>query len=91
VAPDALAPDVLVDAAEATLLGLAPAGFFVLGVQLAAEGMHFPPPISAPLAVVVVLRMAVAPLLLLALAAAATLAWGTAFALGAALVAPALT
>jgi len=127
VAPDALAPDVLVDAAGAALLGLAPAGFFVLGVQLSAEGMHFPPPISAPLAVVVVLRMAVAPLLLLALAAAAAvdapdaylvqaampvgvttllvthaydldhglaaaaLAWSTALALGAALVAAALT
>jgi predicted permease len=70
VAPDALAPDALVDIARAMLIALAPVGFFVVGVQLAAERIGFPPPLSAPLAVVVGLRMAVAPLLLLALAAA---------------------
>jgi predicted permease len=127
VAPDALAPEGLVDAAGAAMVGLAPVGFFVVGVQLAAERMRVPPPISAPLAVVVVLRMVVAPLLLLALAAAtavdapaaylvqaatpvgvttllvahaydldrglaaAALAWSTALALGAALVAAAVT
>jgi predicted permease len=70
VAPDALAPDVLVDIARVGLIALAPVGFFVVGVQLAAERIGFPPPLSAPLAVVVGLRMVVAPLLLLGLATA---------------------
>lgn len=70
IAPDALAPDVLVDIARALLIALAPVGFFVVGVQLAHERIGFPPPLSAPLGIVVGLRMAVAPLLLLGLAAA---------------------
>ena len=67
-APDALAPDVLVDAARLGVLAIAPVGFFVAGVQLAAERVGFPPPLGAPVAVVVALRIVVAPLLLLALA-----------------------
>lgn len=70
IAPDALAPDVLVDVARALLIALAPLGFFVVGVQLGSERMRFPPPLGAPVAVVVVLRLGVAPLLLLGLAAA---------------------
>lgn len=70
VAPDTLAPDLLVDVAKVVLIGLAPVGFFVVGVQLAAEGIGFPPPLSMPLAAIVALRMGAAPLLLLALAAA---------------------
>jgi hypothetical protein len=126
VAPDVLAPDVLVDAARVAVLAVAPIGFFVVGVQLAAEGGRFPPPLAAPVAVVIALRIALAPLLLLGLAtvvggvpdayllqaampvgvntlvvahaydldatiAAAALAWTTALALAAALVAGALT
>jgi predicted permease len=71
VTPDALAPDVLVDIARAAVVGLAPVGFFVVGVQLAVERIGFPPALSAPVAVVVGLRMVVAPLLLLGLARAA--------------------
>ena len=71
VAPDALAPDALVDVARIAVLGLAPIGFFVVGVQLAVERIGFPPALSAPVAVVVGLRMVVAPLLLLGLARAA--------------------
>lgn len=71
IAPDALAPEVLVDVAKVALIGLAPVGFFVVGVQLAAERIGFPPPLSAPVATVVVLRLVLAPLLLLGLAAAA--------------------
>ncbi|HVF78616.1 MAG TPA: AEC family transporter [Solirubrobacteraceae bacterium] len=71
VAPDALAPDVLVDIARYLLLALAPLGFFVAGVQLATERIGFPPPLSAAVAVVVALRIGLAPLLLLGLAAAA--------------------
>ena len=70
IAPDALAPDVLVDVARVLLIALAPVGFFVVGVQLAAERLRFPPPLGTPLAAVVGLRMVVAPLLLLGLAAA---------------------
>lgn len=69
IAPDALAPDVLVDVARALLIALAPVGFFVVGVQLAHERIGFPPPLNAPLAIVVGLRLAVAPLLLLGMAA----------------------
>ena len=127
VAPDALAPDLLVDVARVLLIALAPVGFFVVGVQLAHERVGMPPRLSTPVALVVVLRMALAPLLLLGLAAAiaidlpdaylvqammpvgintlvvahaydldrglaaAALAWSTALALAAALVAAALT
>jgi predicted permease len=68
VVPDALAPDLLVDIARVTLIAIAPIGFFVVGVRLAAERVGFPPPLSAPVAVIVVLRVVVAPLLMLALA-----------------------
>jgi len=71
VAPDVLAPDVLVDIARTLLIALAPVGFFVVGVQLAAERISFPPPLGVPLGVVVGLRMVVAPLLLVGLAAVA--------------------
>ncbi|MFP5364493.1 MAG: AEC family transporter [Thermoleophilia bacterium] len=70
VAPDALAPDVLVDVARVALVCLAPVGFFVVGVQLAAEHTAFPPPLTAPVATIVGLRLLAAPALLLALAAA---------------------
>jgi predicted permease len=125
VAPDALAPDALVDIARVAIIAIAPVGFFVVGVRLAAERVGFPPPLGAPVAVVVALRIVVAPLLLLGLAAlaggvpdayllqaampvgvntltvahaydldetlaAAALAWSTALALAAALVAAAV-
>ena len=70
VAPDALAPDVLVDIARAVVLGLAPLGFFVAGVQLAAERTGLAPRLSAPVGIVVGLRMGVGPLVLLGFAAA---------------------
>lgn len=72
VAPDALAPDALVDLAKAGVVALAPLGFFVLGVQLAVEtrdGAPRFPPLSAPVTLVLGLRLAVAPLLLLGLSA----------------------
>ena len=69
VAPDALAPDVLVDVARVAVIALAPIGFFVVGVRLAAERLGFPVPLSAPVALIVGARMALAPLLLVALAA----------------------
>lgn len=73
VVPDALAPDAAVDVARVAVIALLPVGFFVLGVSLAAEAdegaFAFPPPLTRPVAVIVALRMAAAPLLLLGLAA----------------------
>lgn len=74
IAPDALAPDVMVDIAKAAVFGLLPVGFFILGATLAAEGddgaLAFPPPINGPIASVVLLRMALAPALMAAMAIA---------------------
>jgi malate permease and related proteins len=74
VAPDALAPDVLVDIAEVLVFAIVPVGFFILGVNLATEGeegqLAFPPPFTAPIAVVLLLRVVVAPALMFGLAAA---------------------
>ena len=64
-APDALAPDVLVDIARVGVIALAPLGFFIVGVQLAAEARDTSLRLSAPVAVVIALRMVVAPLLMI--------------------------
>jgi malate permease and related proteins len=69
VAPNALAPDVLVDVARAGVIGLAPVGFFIVGVQLAAEARGTSLRLSAPVALVVALRLVSAPALLIGLAA----------------------
>ena len=69
VAPDSLAPDVLVDIARAGVIALAPLGFFIVGVQLAAESRGTTLRLSPPVAAVIALRMVVAPLLLIAVAA----------------------
>lgn len=74
LAPDALAPDVLVDAAEVLAIAILPVGFFILGVNLASEAeegaLAFPPPFSRPVAAALGLRLLVAPALMLGLAAA---------------------
>ena len=67
-APDALAPDALVEIARAGIIALAPVGFFIGGVQLAAEARDTTLRLSPPVAVVIALRMVVAPLLLIAMA-----------------------
>jgi len=73
LAPDALAPDVLVDAARILILSVPVLGFFAIGVTLAEEAeegaLKFPPPLTAPIAAALFLRLVVAPLLLFALAA----------------------
>jgi predicted permease len=65
VAPDALAPDVLVDAARTSALVLLPVGFFLLGVHLAREQeegvVSFPPPMTPPAGLILGLRMVAAP------------------------------
>jgi predicted permease len=74
VAPDALAPQALVDVAEQlAIYTLLPLGFFLVGVNLMAEreegSLPFPPPLTPPVAVAVALRLLVAPALLVGLAA----------------------
>jgi predicted permease len=73
LAPDALAPDVLVDASRALVLAVPLLGFFAIGVTLAGEAeegeLRFPPPLTPAIGAAIVLRLVVAPLLLVALAA----------------------
>ena len=73
--PDALAPDAIVSVAKfVAAYALLPIGFFILGANLMGERedgtLDFPPPLSAPVGVALVLRMAVAPGLLAGLSAA---------------------
>ena len=73
LAPDALAPQALVDISHVAAVALAPLGFFALGAILAGEAEEgqfaFPPPLTKPVGVAVVLKIVVTPLLLLAVAA----------------------
>jgi hypothetical protein len=75
VAPDALAPQAVVDVARAASLGLLPLGFFILGVHLMHERedgtLTFRPPITPPLALTLGLRLLLGPALLLGMAAIA--------------------
>jgi predicted permease len=72
LAPDALAPDALVDASRLAVVALLPIGFFAVGAILAeeAERGRLTPgaPLRAPVAAVIGLRMVVAPALLYLLA-----------------------
>lgn len=72
LAPDALAPDVIVDVAKVSAVALLPLGFFVLGVHLARERdegvVTFPPPLTRPVVTIVGLRLLAAPALFALLA-----------------------
>jgi hypothetical protein len=74
LAPDALAPDALVDVATVLVYAVLPLGFFVLGVNLAAESeegaLPFPPPFDAAVGAGLALRLLAAPALMLAFSAA---------------------
>ena len=67
LAPDALAPEVLVDASRVLVFALLPLGFFALGITIAAE--RHSAAVPRDVAVVLALRLVLAPALLLALAA----------------------
>jgi hypothetical protein len=73
VAPDALAPEALVDASRVLVFALLPLGFFAVGVTVAEQAergsVAFPPAFTRPVAAALVLRLVVAPALLLAVAA----------------------
>ena len=69
IAPDALAPDLLVDASRVAVVALLPIGFFAVGAILAeeAEEGYFTlgNPLRPPVSIAIVLRLIVAPGLLL--------------------------
>jgi malate permease and related proteins len=71
LAPAALAPDVLVDAAHVVIYALLVTGFFALGVNLAAEAEEgfLRLPLTRAVSVAIVLRLVVAPALLAGLSA----------------------
>ena len=73
LAPAALAPQELVDASRVVVIAFVPLGFFAVGVTLAQESeqgaLPFPPPMTPAVASALVLRLLVAPAVLLALAA----------------------
>jgi len=73
LAPKALAPTVLVDASQILAVAILPIGFFAVGATL-AEGaeqgeLPLPPPLSKPVALATASRLALAPALLMLLAA----------------------
>jgi predicted permease len=73
LAPDALAPTTLVDASQVLAVAILPIGFFAVGATL-TEGtergeLPFPPPLTKPVALAVGARLAIAPALLMLLAA----------------------
>ena len=73
IAPDALAPDALVDASRVAVVALLPIGFFAVGAILAEEAeegsLEVGNPLRPPVSIAIALRMIVAPGLLLAMAA----------------------
>jgi predicted permease len=73
LAPKSLAPTVLVDAAQILAVAILPLGFFAVGATL-AEGaeqgeLPLPPPMTKPVALATASRIALAPGLLMLLAA----------------------
>lgn len=73
IAPDALAPDLAVDLSRVGVVLLLPLGFFAVGAALAEdeeEGrVRLPPPLTAPVTAVVVIKLALMPALLYLVAA----------------------
>jgi predicted permease len=73
IAPASLAPDVLVHVSRGLVFAMLPLGFFAVGVTLAAEAedgrARFPPRLTPAIGAALGLRLGLAPLLLLAIAA----------------------
>ncbi|MEX0972898.1 MAG: AEC family transporter [Solirubrobacterales bacterium] len=73
LAPDVLAPAFLVDISQALIVAILPLGFFAVGATLAENAergrLPMPPPLTRPVAVALLCRLAVTPALLLLLAA----------------------
>jgi malate permease and related proteins len=73
LAPSALAPQVLVDASQALIVAILPIGFFAVGATLAEGAEHgelpLPPPLTRPVLLTLLVRLALVPALLMLLAA----------------------
>ena len=73
LAPDALAPTVLVDLSQILIVAILPIGFFAVGATLAENAEHgelpMPPPMTRPVLLVIATRLAIVPGLLMLLAA----------------------
>lgn len=73
LAPQSLAPDVLVDFSQALIVAILPLGFFAVGATLAENAEHgdlpMPPKLTRPVVLALVSRLLIAPALLLLLAA----------------------
>jgi malate permease and related proteins len=71
--PHAIAPEWVVDASQVLVLAIVPIGFYAVGVTLAATAEDgataFPPPIDAPIATAVAIKLLMAPAIVLALSA----------------------
>jgi hypothetical protein len=71
IAPDALAPDVLLSVAHALVYVTIPVAFFIVGLTLGGESeegaLSFPPALTRPVTVALGLRMIAAPLLMFGL------------------------
>jgi predicted permease len=73
LAPASFAPEVLVDLSQILIVAILPIGFFAVGATLAENAEHgqlpMPPPLTRPVMVALVSRLAVVPALLMLLAA----------------------
>jgi malate permease and related proteins len=73
LAPEALAPQFLVDLSQLLIVAILPIGFFAVGATLAEGAEHgelpLPPPLTRPVLLTLVARLAVVPVLLMLLAA----------------------
>jgi predicted permease len=73
LAPSALAPQILVDASQALIVAILPIGFFAVGATLAEGAEHgelpLPPPLTRPVLLTLVARLAIVPALQMLLAA----------------------
>jgi predicted permease len=73
LAPDALAPDLLVDLSQILIVAILPIGFFAVGATLAENAeqgeLPMPPPLTRPVMVTIVTRLAIVPGLLMLMAA----------------------
>jgi predicted permease len=72
LAPEALAPTVLVDASQVLLVAILPLGFFAVGATLAENAEHgelpMPPPLTRPVSLALAGRLLLVPGLLLLMA-----------------------
>lgn len=63
IAPDSFAPDLAIDASRVLVMAILPLGFFAVGIVMLRESeddkLGFPPRLTAPIAITVMLRLTV--------------------------------